>query len=125
MRRESADFIGARSEAEAATRTNVELQPILFFEDSKVWRKGGRSCRQIYFGLRRIRALAVGLPYALTTAILGGTTEFVALRFKASGHESYFFWYVTIWAPISLLVHLRMPETHVGRAAVSQARLTA
>ncbi|WP_246217470.1 hypothetical protein [Paraburkholderia panacisoli] len=63
----------------------------------------------------RIRALAVGLPYALTTAVLGGTTEFVALRFKASGHESYFFWYVTIWAAISLLVYLRMPETNVRR----------
>ncbi|NMM03361.1 MFS transporter [Paraburkholderia sp. RP-4-7] len=71
----------------------------------------------------RIRALAVGLPYALTTAILGGTTEFVALRFKASGHESYFFWYVAIWAAISLLIYLRMPETHVRRAAVSPARL--
>ncbi|MCX4177224.1 MULTISPECIES: MFS transporter [Paraburkholderia] len=63
----------------------------------------------------RIRALAVGLPYALTTAVLGGTTEFVALRFKASGHEPYFFWYVTIWAAISLLVYLRMPETNVRR----------
>ena len=59
----------------------------------------------------RIRALAVGLPYALTTAILGGTTEFVALRFKANGHESWFYWYVTIWAGISLLVYLGMPET--------------
>lgn len=59
----------------------------------------------------RIRALAVGFPYALTTAILGGTTEFVALRFKASGHESYFYWYVTICAAISLIVYLKMPET--------------
>ena len=59
----------------------------------------------------RIRALAVGLPYALTTAILGGTTEFVALRFKADGHESWFYWYVTVWAGISLVVYLGMPET--------------
>jgi MHS family alpha-ketoglutarate permease-like MFS transporter len=44
----------------------------------------------------RIRALAVGLPYALATAILGGTTEFVALRFKAGGHESYLYRYVTV-----------------------------
>jgi MFS transporter, MHS family, alpha-ketoglutarate permease len=73
----------------------------------------------------RIRTLAVWLHYALTTAILGGTTEFVALRFKASGHEAYFFWYATIWAAISLLIYLRMSETHVRRAAVSQARLTA
>lgn len=66
----------------------------------------------------RIRALAVGLPYALTTAILGGTTEFVALRFKASGHEQYFYWYVTACAAISLIVYLRMPETR-GRATES------
>jgi MHS family alpha-ketoglutarate permease-like MFS transporter len=59
----------------------------------------------------RIRALAVGLPYALTTAILGGTTEFVALRFKAGGHESYLYRYVTVWAAISLIVYVRMPET--------------
>ncbi|MEX3984834.1 MFS transporter [Paraburkholderia sp. EG287A] len=66
----------------------------------------------------RIRALAVGLPYALTTAILGGTTEFVALRLKASGHEQYFYWYVTACAAISLIVYLRMPETR-GRPASS------
>jgi MHS family alpha-ketoglutarate permease-like MFS transporter len=60
----------------------------------------------------RIRALAVGLPYALTTAILGGTTEFVALKFKSIGYESYFYWYVSAWALISLMVYLWMPETH-------------
>jgi MHS family alpha-ketoglutarate permease-like MFS transporter len=65
----------------------------------------------------RIRALAVGLPYALTTAILGGTTEFVALRFKANGHEQYFYWYVTAWAAVSLLVYLRMPETYSRKIA--------
>ena len=64
----------------------------------------------------RIRALAVGLPYALTTAILGGTTEFVALKFKSIGHEHYFYWYVSAWSAISLLVYLKMPETH-GRNA--------
>ena len=39
-----------------------------------------------------IRALGVGLPYAVATAILGGTTEFVALRLKDAGHEPYFYW---------------------------------
>ncbi|MGI4983883.1 MAG: MFS transporter [Janthinobacterium lividum] len=58
-----------------------------------------------------IRALAVGLPYALTTAVLGGTTEFVALRFKASGHEQYFYGYVAFWAAVSLCVYIRMAET--------------
>jgi MHS family alpha-ketoglutarate permease-like MFS transporter len=33
------------------------------------------------------------------------------LRFKASGHEAYFYWYVTICAAISLVVYLKMPET--------------
>jgi MHS family alpha-ketoglutarate permease-like MFS transporter len=59
----------------------------------------------------RIRALAVGFPYALTTAILGGTTEFVALKLKSVGHEHYFYWYVSAWSAISLLVYLKMPET--------------
>jgi MFS transporter, MHS family, alpha-ketoglutarate permease len=65
----------------------------------------------------RIRALAVGLPYALTTAILGGTTEFVALRLKASGYEHYFYWYVAAWAAVSLLVYIRMPETNRRKIA--------
>jgi MHS family alpha-ketoglutarate permease-like MFS transporter len=65
----------------------------------------------------QIRALAVGLPYALTTSVLGGTTEFVALRFKASGHEQYFYWYVSAWAAVSLLVYLCMPETRSKNTA--------
>ncbi|MGV7245304.1 MFS transporter [Caballeronia sp. M23-90] len=70
----------------------------------------------------RIRALAVGLPYALTTAILGGTTEFVALRFKASGHEQYFYWYVSAWAAVSLIVYIRMPETRFRTVTRTEAR---
>lgn len=74
----------------------------------------------------QIRALAVGLPYALTTAILGGTTEFVALRLKASGNETVFFWYVAACAAISLLVYWRMPETHPAkRGRPSQAAVAA
>jgi MHS family alpha-ketoglutarate permease-like MFS transporter len=65
----------------------------------------------------RIRALAVGLPYALTTAILGGTTEFVALRLKSNGYEQYFYWYVAAWAAVSLLVYIWMPETHSRKIA--------
>ncbi|HEX7825520.1 MAG TPA: MFS transporter, partial [Mycobacterium sp.] len=42
----------------------------------------------------RIRALGVGLPYALTVAIFGGTTEYVALALKNIGHENWFFFYV-------------------------------
>lgn len=58
----------------------------------------------------RIRALGVGLPYALTVAIFGGTTEYVALWLKNIGHESWFFYYVASAALISLLVYLFMGE---------------
>ena len=58
-----------------------------------------------------IRALGVGLPYALTVAIFGGTAEYVALWFKDIGHESGFYWYVTTCIACSLLVYVAMPDT--------------
>ncbi len=58
-----------------------------------------------------IRALGVGLPYALTVAIFGGTAEYVALWFKQAGHESFFFWYVAGCVLVSVIVYARMPET--------------
>lgn len=58
-----------------------------------------------------VRALGVGLPYALTVAIFGGTAEYVALWFKESQHESYFYWYITGCIAISLLVYLTMKDT--------------
>ncbi|WP_313928586.1 MFS transporter [Pseudoxanthomonas sp.] len=58
-----------------------------------------------------IRALGVGLPYALTVAIFGGTADAVALWFKRIGHETGFYWYVTACIACSLLVYLWMPET--------------
>jgi MHS family alpha-ketoglutarate permease-like MFS transporter len=58
-----------------------------------------------------VRALGVGLPYAVTVALFGGTAEYVALWFKQAGHESGFYWYVTACIATSLLVYLWMPET--------------
>jgi MHS family alpha-ketoglutarate permease-like MFS transporter len=58
-----------------------------------------------------VRALGVGLPYALTVAVFGGTAEYVALWFKRGGLESGFYWYVTACIGVSLLVYLWMPET--------------
>jgi len=58
-----------------------------------------------------IRALGVGLPYGLTVAIFGGSTEYVALALKNAGHEQVFFYYVAGCALISLLVYSRMRET--------------
>jgi len=58
-----------------------------------------------------IRALGVGLPYAFTVAVFGGTAEYIALWFKNRGHENYFYWYVTACIFISLLIYILMQET--------------
>jgi MHS family alpha-ketoglutarate permease-like MFS transporter len=58
-----------------------------------------------------IRALGVGLPYALTVAIFGGSAEYVALWLKEAGHEPWFYWYVTACIALSLVVYGLMPET--------------
>ncbi|MDM0114243.1 MFS family transporter [Variovorax sp. J22R133] len=57
-----------------------------------------------------IRALGVGLAYAVGNAIFGGSAEYVALAFKAEGHESTFFWYVTAMMVVAFLVSLRLPR---------------
>lgn len=58
-----------------------------------------------------VRALGVGLPYALTVAIFGGTAEYIALYFKKTGHESLFYWYVTGCIFISLIVYAVVRDT--------------
>jgi len=58
-----------------------------------------------------VRALGVGLPYALAASIFGGTAPYVALQFKAAGHESWFYWYVTGLTFLSLLVYVLMRDT--------------
>lgn len=59
----------------------------------------------------KIRALGVGLPYALTVAIFGGTAETIALALKKGGHESLYFWYVAGCIAISLVTYYFMRET--------------
>jgi MHS family alpha-ketoglutarate permease-like MFS transporter len=59
----------------------------------------------------RIRALGVGLPYALTVALFGGTAEYIALGLKKAGLESLFYWYVSVCILISLIVYWTMRET--------------
>jgi len=58
-----------------------------------------------------VRALGVGLPYALTVAIFGGSAEYIALWLKKSGAEPYFYWYITGCILFSLLVYVRMKDT--------------
>jgi MFS transporter, MHS family, alpha-ketoglutarate permease len=61
----------------------------------------------------QIRGLAVGLPYAISNSVFGGTAEYVALWFKNRGIESTFFWYVTAIAALGLISVLFMPDNRV------------
>jgi MHS family alpha-ketoglutarate permease-like MFS transporter len=58
-----------------------------------------------------VRALGVGLSYAIANALFGGSAEYVALWFKSIGMESTFFWYVTIMCGIALVAAITMPDT--------------
>jgi MHS family alpha-ketoglutarate permease-like MFS transporter len=58
-----------------------------------------------------VRALGVGLPYALAVALFGGTAEWIALWLKQAGHETYFYWYVTGCIALSLIVYATMRDT--------------
>ncbi|PIJ49171.1 alpha-ketoglutarate transporter [Erwinia sp. OLTSP20] len=53
-----------------------------------------------------VRALGVGLSYALANAIFGGSAEYVALSLKSAGSETHFFWYVSAMGALAFLVSL-------------------
>jgi len=57
-----------------------------------------------------VRALGVGLSYAIGNALFGGSAEYVALALKSYGYESSFYWYVTVMMVIAFLVSLRLPR---------------
>jgi len=58
-----------------------------------------------------VRALGVGLAYGVGNALFGGTAENVALGFKQIGHESGFYWYVTVLAAVCLVAGLMLKDT--------------
>jgi MHS family alpha-ketoglutarate permease-like MFS transporter len=60
-----------------------------------------------------IRALGVGLPYALTVAVFGGSAEYIALKLKEMNYENYYYWYITGCIFISLLVYISMKDTKI------------
>jgi len=57
-----------------------------------------------------VRAMAVGLSYAVGNALFGGTAEYVALWFKDRGIESSFFWYVTVVCGVAFVASFLMPD---------------
>ena len=59
----------------------------------------------------KVRATGVGLPYAITVSIFGGTAESIALWFKSIGRESWFSYYLTAVIATSLVVYAAMRDT--------------
>ena len=61
-----------------------------------------------------VRAMGVGLSYAIANAIFGGTAEYVALWFKSIGHETWFFFYVAFMCAIAFGSSIIMPDARRG-----------
>ncbi|HIE4392782.1 MFS transporter [Serratia liquefaciens] len=55
-----------------------------------------------------VRALGVGLSYAVANAMFGGSAEYVALSLKSFDFENAFFWYVSGMCLLALIVSLRL-----------------
>ena len=58
-----------------------------------------------------VRALGVGLPYAITVSLFGGTAPAIALAFKSAGHEQWFYYYLSAMIFLSLLIYSTMRDT--------------
>ncbi len=58
-----------------------------------------------------VRALGVGLPYAMAVSIFGGTAPMLALWFKSHGMAAAFYWYVSALIFGSALVYGFMGDT--------------
>ncbi len=57
-----------------------------------------------------VRALGVGLPYAIGNAAFGGTAEMVALKLRQIGQPETFFYYVAAIAAMAFIASLCMPD---------------
>ena len=57
-----------------------------------------------------VRALGVGLSYAVANALFGGSAEYVALGLKSLGHEQAFYGYVTVMMAIAFFTAFRLPQ---------------
>jgi MHS family alpha-ketoglutarate permease-like MFS transporter len=57
-----------------------------------------------------VRALGVGLPYAIGNAMFGGTAESVALYLRQRGIDDAFFWYVGGINALAFLASVAMPN---------------
>lgn len=66
-----------------------------------------------------VRALGVGLSYAIGNALFGGTAEAVALWFKRAGMEPMFYWYVTALTTIAFVTAMTLPHAKKNAEAIA------
>lgn len=59
----------------------------------------------------QVRSVGVGLPYALTVAVFGGTVPYLIESLTEHGHADWFSWYVAALCFVSLVVYLTARET--------------
>lgn len=64
----------------------------------------------------QVRALGVGLSYAVANALFGGSAEYVALWLKSLGSETAFFWYVSAMGALAFVVSLMLHRKGKGIA---------
>jgi MHS family alpha-ketoglutarate permease-like MFS transporter len=69
-----------------------------------------------------VRALGVGLPYAVSQSLFGGSAETLALSLKQAGHETVYFWYVSAMIGVAFIAALIMPETAPKRQKAKAER---
>ncbi len=62
----------------------------------------------------QVRALGVGLSYAVANAIFGGSAEYVALLLKKHGIETTFFWYVSAMGALAFFVSFMLHKRGKG-----------
>jgi MHS family alpha-ketoglutarate permease-like MFS transporter len=59
-----------------------------------------------------VRAMGIGVPYAITAAVFGGTVDGVAQYFRTELHfEEGFYWYASALIFMSFLVYAFMPDS--------------
>lgn len=75
---------------------------------------------------QRVRALGVGVGYALANSIFGGTAPLIYQAMKESGHVPLFIAYVTVCIAVSLVVYIfflkNKSETYLDRERGSAFR---
>ncbi len=58
-----------------------------------------------------VRASGIAVAHALTVVIFGSTTDYVALSFKSSGREDFYFIYASALILISLVFYIALPDS--------------